>query len=257
VCSVDVRASEVSSAADRLRALDGLAWKDERGRTARFELLPPADARAIEWLTSRLGGSLPSDAREVLAVARGIESSPLAAIDFAGALDDQLESELFPGALPIAADGAGNFWVIESVAGADRWGPIYYVAHDPPVAVYQCADLGEFIDALGAHARHPHRGPLEEVHDDASARVWREQPGAIAQQDALRSSDPVLAEFARSLSDAWSIVDLRSPRRGDGVAWGRHGPRTELRRCGALPIFAYGPPPPTTQKTSWWRRVLG
>jgi cell wall assembly regulator SMI1 len=242
------------SAADRLRALADLRWTDEDGRASTFRLTPPPDAAALARLETRLGGALPPDARAVLAVGSGLVGSPLESVDFAGALDEGIESELFPGALPIAHDGFGNFWMIEHAPGQPHWGPIYFVCHDPPVAVYQCAELAEFLDGLRALATPPHEGPLDFVHEQASARVWHERPGAVPQPEAARSADAAVADFARALGEDWWVVDLRRAQMGDGIAWGRFGPRTELRRAGSAPIFGYGPPPP---RPSWWRTLLG
>ena len=67
------------SAAERLRALADLRWTDEKGRASTFRLTPPPDAAALARLETRLGGALPPDAREVLAVGaldEGIDGPP-------------------------------------------------------------------------------------------------------------------------------------------------------------------------------------
>ena len=240
--------------ADVLRALDGFTWTDEDGERMTCRVTPPPPPAELAALEARLGGALPADARDLLAVGRGLDGGPLEAIDFAGALDDGLETELFPSALPIAHDGFGNFWVVERQPGAATWGPVYYVAHDPAVAVYQGPDLADFLAGLRGLMEPPYRGPLDEVHEAASARIWHEHPGAVPQPEALQSADPAVRAFAASLGPEWWVVDLRTARRGDGLAWGRFGPRTRLRRAGSLPLFGYGPPP---REPSWWRRLWG
>ena len=50
-----------------------------------------------------------------------------------------------------------------------------------------------------------------------------------------------LREFAETLHEDWTIVDLRQRDVGAGVAWGRHGPRTRLARDGWERIFGYAP----------------
>lgn len=242
------------SPADHLRALADLRWTDEDGDAHTMRLAPPLAPAELAALEARLDGPLPATARAMLAVGRGLDDTPLGAIDFAGALDDMIEAELLPDALPIAGDGYGNFWLVERRPGAEGWGPVWYAAHDPPVIAWQGPDVADFLAALRERAEPPHRGPLHAVRETASARIWREQPGAIGQREAARASDPVLRAFAESLDADWWVVDLRAAERGDGVAWGHFGPRTLLRRAGDAAIVAYGPPP---AQPSWWRRLLG
>jgi hypothetical protein len=60
---------------------------------------------------------------------------------------------------------------------------------------------------------------------------------------AALAADPDLSAFASGLDAGFAFADLRAPAIGAGFAWGRHGPRTELRRHGFERLFAYAPPP--------------
>jgi len=60
--------------------------------------------------------------------------------------------------------------------------------------------------------------------------------------DPLEAIGRAQAAFAAELDDRFRFVDLRSPPVGMGFSWGRHGPRTELRRHGIERLFAYAPP---------------
>ena len=98
----------------------------------------------------------------------------------------------------------------------------------------------------------PHRSLIDDVHEDRLFNVWRKNPGTLSVADAA-SRDEVLRTFAATLDERFTIVDLRDARPGMGFSWARYGPRTEIRRHGALPIFAYAPPP----KRSFWSRLTG
>jgi hypothetical protein len=66
--------------------------------------------------------------------------------------------------------------------------------------------------------------------------------GLLTPAGAAASDDPVLASFAASLPpEAW-IADLRQARFGDGFAWGRFGPRTEIRRASRERLWALAAP---------------
>jgi hypothetical protein len=67
-------------------------------------------------------------------------------------------------------------------------------------------------------------------------------PGVITNADALRSPAHEIRGFAVSLDARFALVDLRDAPIGMGFSWGRYGPKTEVRRFGAEPIFAYRRP---------------
>ena len=114
------------------------------------------------------------------------------------------------------------------------------MSHDPPVALLQCDGLGAFLDALTGKFT-PHGSTLiDDVHEDRLFTVGREHPGELS--DVEIAADPVVAAFAAVLGPGWIVVDLRDAVPGLGIAWGRFGPRTELRRHGDLQLFAYREP---------------
>jgi hypothetical protein len=67
------------------------------------------------------------------------------------------------------------------------------------------------------------------------------------------NGDEVLREFAKTLDERFTVVDLRRPQVGMGFSWGRHGPRTEVRRHGDERVFAYAAP----AKRSLWSKLTG
>jgi hypothetical protein len=211
---------------------------DEDGNEETIRLLPPLSADELDRLESSIPCELPADARELLMYSRGFEGGPLESIDFGG-LTEPIFEEILPCGLPIGHDGFGNYWVVDLTPVTTNWGPILYVCHDPPVVVYQCADIATFIEDVLRMADPPHGGPIDEVHELHAVRVWRQNPGAMTKEAALTGADDTLRAFLEGLTPEYFVVDLRHARTGDGFSWGRFGPRTVVTRAAAERIFAY------------------
>jgi hypothetical protein len=135
-----------------------------------------------------------------------------------------------PRGIAIAAVGAGSFWVVD-VRSDGSWGPVLFVAHDPPVIVVQAPDVAAFIAQLSA-------GDLRAAAEKAVTNVWKRNPDVIQYQRALSSTDDALRSFAQQLSDAFVIADLRGATSGKGFTWGLAGPNTEIKRDGDRLLFA-------------------
>ena len=119
---------------------------------------------------------------------------------------------------------------------------MFFHCHDPPLLLYQSPDIAHFLHEAFRLLEPPHASLVDDVREDRLHRVWRTAPGAIDHTAAL-AGDAELRAFADRLDERWQFVDLREPQIGMGFAWGRHGPRTELRRDGHVPLFAFAPPP--------------
>ena len=141
--------------------------------------------------------------------------------------------ELFPAGVPIAHDGAGNFWVRDGT-------PVFFLCHDPPVVLYQSAEVETFLSEPS-------------LDEEALFNVWRTNPCTLDHAAAL-AGDEELRAFAAELDERFVFVDLRAPVRGDGFSWGRYGPRTELRRHGAARLFACAEPEPKPRRRLFGRR---
>lgn len=85
-------------------------------------------------------------------------------------------------------------------------------------------------------------------------RIWTENPGTLTIEQCLEqcreASDDQLKAFASLLDESFLVVDLRSACLGDGLSWGRFGPKTVNRRYGKERLFAY-------QRKSLFQRLLG
>lgn len=218
---------------DPIEAITGI-------RRASLQLKPPLSATDIASLEAELGHRLPEDLRLLLGRTAAIEGAQLE-FDFTGRTMDFESRDLFPAGVPIAHDGAGNFWVADTNPREPQTAPVFFASHDPPVVLYQSDDVGDFLHEVFRDAEPARASLVDDVHEDRLFRVWRENPGTVNHATAL-AGDEELRAFAAELNDRFTFVDLRAPQVGMGFSWGRHGPRTELRRHGYEQLFAYARP---------------
>lgn len=222
----------------------------EDGDPSPLELAPALSDAEIDELRATLPCPVPDEIRELLQVCSGFSNSPLEIVDFTGHDCDYGDVDVFPHGHPIAADGFGNFWVVDLLPESTHWGPIYFACHDAPVILYQSATLVDFLTELFQLGRPPHESLIDDVHEDRLFDVWGKNPGVIEHEDARESGDPQIREFAEQLGPTFQIIDLRNAPVGMGFSWGRYGPRTVVKRCGHLPIWAY------ERRPSLWARLF-
>lgn len=221
------------------------------GAPSPLELEPGLSDTEIDRLAATLPCPLTDDVRALLKLCSGFRDSPLEIVDFTGRDCDYGDDTIFPYGHPIAADGYGNFWVVDLLPGSTHWGPIYFACHDAPVILYQSATLSDFLTELFRFGQPPHKSLIDDVHEDRLFNVWGLNPGVIEHADALVSNDRELRTFAQQLGPTFQIIDLRNAPIGMGFSWGRYGPQTIVRRCGELPIWAY------EKRASFWGRLFG
>jgi hypothetical protein len=198
------------------------------GRAVTVTIDSPMTRDQIVNLESRCG-RLPSDIRELGEYAAKFSVDGFA-VDFRGEQSFEFEA-LFPCSVPIATDGKGNFWVVD-VGSDGAWGTVFFIAHDPPVAIVQARDVGSFLgqvfDAHGATA----------LKGDVVPRIWKENPYVVSRAQALASPDPAVKAFAEQVNDNFAIADVRDSECGKGFIWGSAGPNTQLHRAGEELLFA-------------------
>ena len=236
---------------DVLRRAREAALVDEEGHRITLDFAEPLVPEEIEALRADIDVSLPRELVAALGETRAIDGTE--PIDFTGRTMDVEVGEISPSGLPIAADGAGNFWFLDLTPGESETAPVLYLCHDPPVVAYQSASLGDFLHELFRMYEPPHESAVLDVHDHRVFDVWRTSPGALDHAAAL-AGDEELRAFAASLDETFEFVDLRAPEVGTGFSWGRYGPRTEIRRHGYAPLFAHARP---EQKPGLLGRLLG
>jgi hypothetical protein len=216
---------------------------------AAVDLRPGLDDAGLAELQARYPVPLPAELVRLARTTSGAEG--LLDLDLTGVRHDVEVAELLPAGLPVAADGNGNFWVLDLTPDTVEVAPVFFVCHDPPVMLYQAPDLATFLDDALRRLEPPHRSAIDDVREDRLHDVWGSSPGAISHADAVASTDVALREFAETLHDEWTIVDLRQRDVGAGLAWGRHGPRTRLARDGWERMFGYAP---HVRPRRTWRR---
>jgi hypothetical protein len=237
-------------AVQRLQAAVGSRLVDEDGDEVVVDLRPPVPDAEVAALQAGYPVPLPAELLQLLAVTRGTDA--LLDLDLTGRAHSVDTAELMPAGLPIAADGSGNFWLLDLTPDTTEVAPVFFHCHDAPVLLYHAPDLATFLDEVVKKYVPPHASLVDDVREDRLYDVWRTRPGAMPQVAALSSPDLALREFAESLDPAWTIVDLRHRQPGMGVAWGCHGPRTRLARHGWERIFGYAP---FEQPRRTWRRL--
>jgi hypothetical protein len=123
-------------------------------------------------------------------------------------------------------------------------------------ALRSLADLRLTDEDGETHAREllPPATEAARMHEEVVHRIWREHPGLLTPEEAARRTDATLAAFAATLPVEARIADLRNAHPGQGFAWGRFGPRTELRRAGRERLWALIPPAP---RPGLLRRLFG
>jgi hypothetical protein len=216
-------------------------------------LAPPLSADEIERLQEEVGAPLPRELRAALGHTAGIGGTRLDAIDLSGRDMEYEDRDLFPLGLPVATDGAGNFWVLDLSPVERDVAAVFFACHDPPIVLYQSPSLWHFLEQVFRMQAPPHTSLVDDVRRDRSFNVWRTNPRTIDHAQALTRDDH-LRVFAQELGDRFTFVDLRAPEIGMGISWGRYGPRTDVRRAGHERLFASAPP---QRPPSLLRRVLG
>ena len=225
---------------------------DAGGKAVELRLSPGMGDAELADYARLLPCPLPDDVARLLRRCRGFTCGAVAEVDLSDVESFGLDDAL-PHALPIAGDGSGNFWVVDLQPDSRSFAPIHYACHDPPVIVHQSPTLAHFVaEVLKSGAGAPNT--VDDVHDRHALDVWRQNPGVASHADWLQSGDPEHARFAAELDPSWGFVDMRAPAIGFGFSLGRHGPRTEVRRAGARPLFAIRRPP---RRRGLLARLLG
>jgi cell wall assembly regulator SMI1 len=129
----------------------------EDGEPMTFQFQSPMSEAEIAKFEQTIPCPLPATIRELLLYCRGFEGGATDFVDFTGARCDFAHEEVFPNGLPFAADGCGNFWVVDLTPESEAWGPIYFACHDAPVILYQSPGLEHFLTELLKASEPPHK----------------------------------------------------------------------------------------------------
>ena len=240
----------MNSIIELLKANEGKLLINQDGLEDHLKLLPGLTEDQLMKLERSLPCPIPQDIRELLLLTNGFNvGGGLDEISFSDPFWAFGMEETFPHAMPLCADGFGNYWIVDLTSESHSWAPIFYVCHDPAVVVFQTDSLLHFVEEAIRFGNEPWRSELDDVHEKFSNRIWRENPKVLEHAQCLADGDPDLRTFAQPLDETWQFIDLRGPNLGDGFSWGRYGPKTINKRYGEKRIFAY-------QKKSVGRRFL-
>jgi hypothetical protein len=238
-------------AIDVIREAAGLTLVDDEGERVDLVVSPGIPGGRIDALSEKFGFKLPGELLELLPECSGLDGL-LETIDFTGEARGFGYEAIFPRCIPVAHDGFGNYWVLDASPEGAWVAPVFFACHDPAVILYQSSSLAEFLSEVVNMFRPAHKSLADDVHEDRIFDVWRRNPGTLTVAEAA-SGDEVLRAFAETLDERFAVVDFRRPEVGMGFSWGRHGPRTEVRRHGDERVFAYAAPP----RRSLWSRLTG
>lgn len=223
---------------DLIRDAMNKEFRSEDGETLKLKLLPGLSESEIAAFESGLPCPLPPEIRDLIKFCRGFNDL-LESISFTGMEGGFGLESIFPHGLSIAHDGYGNYWVVDLLPDSKNFGPIYFACHDAPVILFQSPSLEHFLTEIFKMFTPPFKSLIYDVHEDRIFDVWRKNSNVLSHDECFASSDPQLSAFAKELDSSYQVVDLRNPCVGFGFSWGRHGPKTVIRRFGMEPIFAY------------------
>lgn len=193
------------------------------------ELNAPLTISEIEAFQTSLPGPIPGEVRDLLEQASGLRA-PFGNVDFTGRSNTFNFREIFPYGIPVAQRD-GDFWIVD-IAQDGRWQSVFFVSHDPAVAVIQFPLFSDFIRSVMA------KNTVSVDAENFASKVWSDGSSGQRVGDARVSPDPFISSFASELPDNFEIYDLRSNQIGSGFAWGRNGPKTDCRRADSQMLFA-------------------
>jgi hypothetical protein len=216
---------------DLLQAALAEELTDKDGSRLKIALFPPVTHQDLEQFEADLGSPVPKEIRELLQFCSGFEFPPVGKVDFLGR---DMSVDTFFASVPILADGAGNFWVVD-LESRGNWGPVMFWCHDPAVVVVGARDLSDFLQRIFEIGRPQHLDNLAFMQNERSRQIWKDDPYLMSVIAACKSDDPVLSAFARSLTDTSYIADLRNLASGTGFSWGKSN--SSLKRNGSELMF--------------------
>src|SRR4029453_11951130 len=147
-----------------------------RPQGANLELQPPLTKCEIEELQVEVAAPLPRELRAVLEHTAGIDGTALDAIDFTGRDMSFEDRDVFPLGHPIAADGFGNFWVLDLTPDETETAAVFFACHDPPIVLYQSPHLGHFLEETFRMPAPDQTSLVDDVHEDRLFNVWGTNP---------------------------------------------------------------------------------
>lgn len=223
--------TEKMNPTEKLKSILTEKYISEDGDEYKVELKSGLSDQQIDRLAEKLPtGQIPTEIRALLKFASGFEFSGLEEVTFDGVGQLELQ-EFFPHSVQLAADGFGNFWMLD-IDKNGNWGSVFYVCHDPAVIVKHSANLTQFMEHIDDFGKNGSQSNLDLIHEKVVMDIWSKDHGFIDLETAKQSGDSTLKNFAFSLPDNFVVADLRHQPIQSGFAWGKFGTNIDnAKRC--------------------------
>jgi len=208
-------------------------------------LRPGLSEKEVARFQKQLPGPLPGEIAELLSYSAGFDvasgqllkssrAGDTARVLFTGSGNVGLS--ILPCPVALLCDGSGNFWVVD-VNPSGAWGAVLFVCHDPPVIAIQAADLASFLEQVLHPGGSDSNNTLDYVRNEATTRIWKDDPWLVSVQDARLAPDGTVSKFAEQLPENFRVADLRSMKVGSGFSGGKAGANADIRRNGPELVF--------------------
>jgi hypothetical protein len=213
-----------------------------------LSLLPGLSDTEISAFQKRLGNPLPNDISELLRYSAGFDfrlgqpRSPTGHLRFVGE-EIGFPDDTFFSAVSLLDDGCGNYWAVDVDRRTGDWGSVLFICHDPPVIAIQARDLSTLLEQILSPVDSYPENALTYVTKEAVRRIWKTDPWLTTVERARISTDAVVSNFAKGLTENFNIADLRAGEVGSGFSWGQAGPRSIVRRGEGLLFGVEGKAP--------------
>lgn len=122
---------------------------------------------------------------------------------------------LIPYSLTITGDGLGGNW-IQEINQKGEWGKIYLVGHDPPVLIKQAENLTDFLIQVHDYLIEDEESFFTKIYNDITSDIYFGKGRLLEYQEAIKSTDKLLSQFASDYNEDWFIADLREAKNGEG-----------------------------------------
>lgn len=197
---------------------------------------------------------IPDEMAELLRFCPALQFERIGEVRF-DAVHEAVFEELFPCALPLAHDGAGNVWIVD-IDSNGNWGKVLYLCHDPAVVAVQSQNLADFLLHIHEYEQEASSSSIEVVMEERVYDIWHQAKGFIDYHTATHDGDELLQSFASTFGENTLFADLRDSSPSQGFAWGKVAPTLHkaVKHDSAL-LWAFEP---VVQPSLWsrlWRRA--
>lgn len=233
-----------------LQSVAAETFQMEGGERGTLAFAPALSKTEVQALEKNFPAPLPAEIVDLLGFCSGF-SLLGDEVAFARERTQWLE-DIFPCGSLLFPDGFGNDFFVEVDPKSGEWGAVFYACHDAPALVLVQPGLAEFLVSYFECFRRFVEGGdhMIDFANGQAAHLYYKKPGLQKAPEAITSSDPIIADFARTLPEGAQVADLRAKTPGSGFPLGVD---LNLSRCGRELVFGLWTPP----RKSLWDRLFG